>query len=110
MTKELTKEIFDKKLTHKLANSPELTEGLSGTVCFNITGDGGGHWTIDLDHVPAKISHELVEDPKVTFIVDCNDLADMVSGAITPQKAYFGGKLKIEGDLGLALRLGKIFL
>lgn len=47
--------------------------------------------------------------------VDCrikvskSDFLDMAVGRQSPQAAYMTGKVRIEGDLGLAMQLGKIF-
>ena len=33
------------------------------------------------------------------------DLVDMMTGKLNPQKAFFKGKLKIQGNMGLAMKL-----
>ena len=51
--------------------------------------------------------------PQCTFGLDSHTFLDIAAGAITPQRAFFAGKVKISGDietgLKLATLLGKFF-
>ncbi len=49
------------------------------------------------------------EKPNITLTMKENDYLDMINGKLNGQMAFMTGKLKIAGDMGLALKLQSLF-
>ena len=47
--------------------------------------------------------------PNITLTMKESDYLDMINGKLNGQMAFMSGKLKIVGDMGLALRLQNLF-
>ncbi len=84
-------------------------DNLSVVVRFFIT-DGERGWTISLEK-GQLIRIERGSAPAHTFSynLDAQTLLQVVSGTVSPQKAFFTGKVKIQGDTLKGLKLAMIF-
>ncbi len=51
------------------------------------------------------IRGEAGPDPHITVTVDAAELLRLLAGNVHPMRSYFTGKLKLSGDIVLALRL-----
>ncbi|NVB37150.1 SCP2 sterol-binding domain-containing protein [Pseudenhygromyxa sp. WMMC2535] len=75
--------------------------GLGATLKFK-TGDGVVF--IDGKSTPNSVSNE-DKDADCTVGVELSDLEAMMAGDLAPTTAFMGGKLKVEGDMGVAMKL-----
>jgi putative sterol carrier protein len=87
-------------LTHAIAAlSAKLSDGFDGTAKFEITGEGS--IIVDADGV-----REGDEDTDVTMIASAETFRGIIEGDVNPTMAFMTGKLKIEGNMGMAMKLG----
>ena len=74
-------------------------------VKFDFTDDG--ILTIDGTQEPAAVTN-VDADADCTVIVSMEDFQEIASGEQNAQMAFMSGKLKVEGDMGVAMQLGSL--
>lgn len=106
--------VFD-RMKHSIG--PDAVKRMKGVIAFHVTNgaDGSsGTWVVDLKNGNGSIS--FLEKGKksstkvdMTLTIKDDDLVDMASGDLDGQSAFMAGKLKIKGNMGLAMKLGTLF-
>src|SRR3954453_7343708 len=108
MSDHTPKSFFEEKIAAKLKAKPETSKAVNAVYEFNITGDNGGVWTVDLTKEPGTVQAGATGAAKGTVTCASSDFMNIVSGKMNPQMAFMSGKLKIKGDMGLAMKLQKV--
>jgi putative sterol carrier protein len=73
--------------------------GFSGTAKFVIPDEGA----IMLDDAGAHAGDDAAD---VTLTADTDTFRAIIDGALNPTSAFMTGRLKVDGDMGAAMRLG----
>jgi putative sterol carrier protein len=88
---------------------PEKAEGVDAVIQYHLTGDEGGDWIITIKDGQCTVEEGTAENPKMTLTADSGDYKDVILGKMDGMNAFMQGKLKLAGDLNLAMKLASFF-
>ncbi len=94
------------EITTEMAARVAEKGAIDGRVVKFDFGDDG-QLTIDGSVDPASVSNENGE-ADCTVVVDLDVFQAIASGEENAQMAFMSGKLKVEGDMGIAMQLGSL--
>ncbi|XP_065192085.1 sterol carrier protein 2-like [Sycon ciliatum] len=98
------------ELEKRLREDPAVAKKIKGIYCFQLHGGPGGKsasWVVDLKSATPSIAQK---DGKAdcTIKMQDGDFVKLMTGKLDAQKAFFGGKLKISGNMALAMKLKEL--
>lgn len=102
------KDVFERQIPARLQAKPDVVSKINAIYQFNISGAGGGSWSVDCTQPGGKVAAGPAAGAKCTVAATDQDFLAIVNGKLNPQMAFMSGKLKIQGDMGLALKLQQI--
>jgi len=76
-------------------------KAFDGSAKFHITGEGA----VVIDAAGARASDE---ETDVTLTADAETFQSIMEGDLDPTAAFMSGKLAVDGDMGMAMKLGSI--
>ncbi|WP_181701052.1 SCP2 sterol-binding domain-containing protein [Chthonobacter albigriseus] len=79
--------------------------GLAATLKFDLGSDGV--ILVDANSVPNRVTNE-DQPAECTIALSLEDLASMLNGSLDPTSAFMMGKLQVEGDMSVAMRLSQV--
>jgi putative sterol carrier protein len=88
---------------------PERAKGVDAVVNFHLTGDQGGDWAVTIREQQCTVSRGGDPHPRLVFSADAQDCLDILSGKMDGTRAFMQGKLRLQGDMSLAIRLASFF-
>jgi putative sterol carrier protein len=92
-----------KKMGEKIAEKRAQAAAIGAIFKFKLEGEGGGTFIVNLKDDPGVT--EADTPAECTIVMSAQDFVDLTEGKANGQQLFFTGKLKVEGDMSLALRL-----
>jgi putative sterol carrier protein len=88
---------------------PEKAAGYDVTVQVELQGEGGGNWVVTISNQQCTVTQGTIANPTLKMSGDAQTVIDVFSGKQDGVRAYMQGKLRVSGDMSLAMRLGSLF-
>jgi putative sterol carrier protein len=79
--------------------------GLAATLKFDCGADGTIY--VDGQSTPNSVSNDAT-DADCNIGITLENLSAMIQGSLEPTTAFMSGKLKVSGDMGVAMRLQRV--
>jgi ribonucleoside-diphosphate reductase beta chain len=89
------------------AIEPEWTVGHTFCVVYELVGDGGGAWRVDVDDGRVKVRSGRGEDPDATVRIRYSDWLRLLAGEVSPSDAMRLGLTEVDGGIPPVTRLGR---
>lgn len=103
MEAKTPKEFFEKVLPNRF--NPNKTKGVDVTVQIDIAGPSGGEWTVTIKDQKLEVKEGTHPSPTLVINMAAKDYMDVVNGKMSGEKAFLTGKLRLKGNLVLAMKL-----
>jgi putative sterol carrier protein len=98
---------FFKQLPSKF--DADAAEDLEAVYQFDLSGTQGGQYVVTIREGACQVKEGRHEDPHVILSMAGEDCVKVLNGELSGPAAAMSGRIKISGDLGLAMQLRALF-
>ncbi len=88
---------------------PAKAQGLSAAIQFKFSGAEAGEWYAEIADGKCVTAQGVHPSPKMTLSADSADYVKIFTGELDGMAAFMQGKIKLAGDLNLAMKLMQMF-
>ena len=93
--------------TIKTSFMPEKAEGIDTVIQLKLIGSQASDWYLIIKDQTCESNQGIHPDPKMTMTVDSEDYIKMAVGEMDATMAFLKGKVKVSGDMSVALKMGQ---
>ena len=97
------------KVTQRVAADPTLVKRVNAVYQFNVHGEEGGAWVVDLKNGSGEVWPGRHEAADCIISMNQDDFVALASGSINPLNAFMQGRIRVQGDIMMATRLQSLF-
>ncbi|XP_019967927.1 sterol carrier protein 2 [Paralichthys olivaceus] len=100
--------IFKEIEKHLHEEGEQLVKKIGGVFAFKVRDGPDGKeatWVVDVKSGKGSVTNDTDKKADCSLSMCDKDLPDLMTGKLNPQSAFFEGKLKITGNMGMALKL-----
>jgi len=88
---------------------PEKAAGVEAVIQYHLLGEQGGDWVIKIGNGGCTVEPGTTDKPSLTLTADAADYLQITSGRMNAMSAFAEGRIKLKGDLALAMKLMNFF-
>ncbi|MCI0553303.1 MAG: SCP2 sterol-binding domain-containing protein [Anaerolineae bacterium] len=89
---------------------PEKAQGVNAVIQFKFTGAEAGEWNATIKDGKVDVAQGIPpKQPNMTLTADSSDYVKIFTGELDGMQAFMQGKIKLGGDLNLAMKLIQMF-
>ena len=88
---------------------PEKAAGVNAIIQFDLSGDNGGQFYLEIKEGVIESHEGVAEEAKMTLSATLEDYYAVATGQTNPMNAFMQGKIKVKGDMGLAMKMQTMF-
>ncbi|HAJ36373.1 MAG TPA: LLM class F420-dependent oxidoreductase [Chloroflexi bacterium] len=96
------------RMAKRIAENPDLASKIGASFQFNLTGDQGGDWLVNLKGA-ADVRSGVLPDADCTIAMSDLDFVALATGKLNPMTAFSTGKLRLQGNPMTAMKLQSLF-
>jgi putative sterol carrier protein len=89
--------------------NPEAAEGVDAVIQYELTGEEASDWMITIKDGTCSYAQGKAESPTMTLFADSQDFKDVLTGKANGMQYFMMGKIRLAGDLNLAMKLTSMF-
>lgn len=83
--------------------------GMNKVIQYDLTGDGGGTYHCAIADGSCEVNEGAHDAPDMTVTMEASDFVSMIDGSLDGMSAFMSGKLRVSGDMGLAMKMQTLF-
>ena len=88
---------------------PDKAEGVEAVIQYHLSGPEAGDWVVTIGDGQCVVERGTTEKATMTLRADSQDYKDIILGKLDPMTAFMQQKVKLTGNLNMALGLTKYF-
>ncbi len=87
----------------------EKAAGVDAVIQFKFTGEQAGDWFVTIKDGKCEVEKGVHATPKLTLAAAGTDAVKVLTGQMDGMQAFMQGKLRLTGDMSLAMKLMGLF-
>lgn len=88
---------------------PQRAMGVNAAINFILSGPDGSDWGVTIRNQECRAAPGKLDPADLTLTAAASDILAIFTGKLDPGRALLFGKLRISGDMRLAMGLAELF-